>query len=294
MRLRREDGTLIAAVDGALLDGAHDLMAARGLDPVALYLDLETKADLPTGPHMAVLRDGAARDRLLGIPRIAEAAVFWSVPGHDTVTDAAAYAHLRSLTMVRTPLQADANRGRADRAETETLFFRYGDPNVMARVFPCLTGAQRTRLMGPAKALVFLAQFGGGVRHFLNESIAEVPDRRMLRLSQAQYDRIIDGYRETLLARAIETFSPALDPSEKWPEQRITDAFERAEAYGVREQEGIFEFIAADLAHGHRFEKSARFALVRDILAQTDTPGDLKIAMMRTEIAQTVRGRSPW
>lgn len=293
-RLHCHDGPLCAAIDGAIFTEASDRLAESNLVSQALYSNSQTRADVPTGPHLVILQSKAEVARLLALDGIERAAVFWGLQKHPPITQAQTFAHLRSLTMVQTPLHADGNRGKADTAETETLLFRFADPNVMARAFPCLTPAQRLRVFGAANALIFFAPYAGGVRHYFAEAVGDPADRRILRLTQAQYDKIIDGYRETLVARALHRFAPQLKAHNTNPKARILAAFERAESYGLSEQATIFEFISCDIALGAQFEKQPRFAAVQEVLQQADLDGELKVLLMNTELDYVFAGKQPW
>ncbi len=129
-----------AVIDGSQVTDIAALLRQADLSARALFLEQADPAIVAAGPFLAPV-DGTRLDRLLQIPGIEAACVFWG----GAVAEPVLFRHLRSLNLARIPA--------AEGAAPEMVLFRHYDPAVIAVILPVLRPAQRARMFGPMQSM---------------------------------------------------------------------------------------------------------------------------------------------
>jgi hypothetical protein len=260
---------VFAVLDGAQFDDLPRQLLLGGFVSRPLYLDRgdNNPGQVITAPHMVWLDErlekatGRAPDAvipaLLDLVGDRPAAVFWQCPeGAEAL-----YRHLRGINMVMIPAEVLPEGDPATEADDAPALFRHADANVMAQIEPCLTAPGMARILGPAEAILFLADPiwspRGCVGQIRRNTDLRDPAPGMWRVS-IETLRGLERFREECLRRkAVRDFTEpdsARGGFAAAPETQIVAAFDRARSYGLGEMSHIWDFIALDVQNGPGFE----------------------------------------
>ncbi|MDF1871469.1 hypothetical protein [Vannielia sp.] len=289
--LRRLPGRIFAVVDGAHFDDLPGRIRDVGLNALPLFAD---EIDLPAlgrGPHLVACANLFAVEQVCDVVAGAPAVVWWDWPDQGARTQDNIYAHLRRLNMVEIPqgraepIVGRRQVGAVDRASgRETVLFRHGDPNVMSMLIPVLEENQRGRLFGAALS-VAMQPPGREVTHTRNPSHNAPPEFGRLSLSAAQYDELAGVHGRGLRRRAVYELGPDMpEPTPEAREDRVVDAYDRAESYGCMTLAQIWEFIALDRRWGRRFELKTGHERVLDALQMLDATPEERLFRAEQEL----------
>lgn len=308
-----------------LVDPYHGLNAAlnvwggipadeRGLSPVATDTVLalgENAGSHSTGPvpfHASGGRADPAKqlEQTLAISGDLPAAILWI--GGSTLTEAALWRHLRTINMALipkeyvedTPVEVRESLRLGSKCEEELamapVMFRHADGNVLAQVLPALDTAQFSRFFGPAKEAVFLAPDNPSqisdavVRRALLPENAPPAKAGLLSLDRDQCETITGLRMQALRRSAVSEFCAADNRSHSPDKEQVSDAFDRAEAYGLESKEQIWTFIELDRKFGPQFERSAKFNAVREHLEDKQLSAGAKLYLATAELGSPSKG----
>ncbi|MEG0635972.1 MAG: DUF4123 domain-containing protein, partial [Pseudomonas sp.] len=161
-------------------------------------------------------------------------------------------------------------------AETETVLFRFYDPNVAARWLGPLSYPERDRLMGPVQLIRWLP--GNGDAHEVRRRQPDVPAARYahtpwLKLSIEQFERLNQSQLETFDRKLIDhvrQFDPATFQQMDEAQQVAWAAGCRQNAarYGLTSEAEVFGWAGLSAEYGDCFPERPEHSVYRALLSE--------------------------
>ena len=188
---RRMPPTLVAVLDGGHFDDLPATLADADLSARSLFLAEAGRDVQRHGPWFLPITRPERLETVLTLVADRPATVLWSCNQSEMVL----YDHLRRLNLVRLPRWAaigktgpepgvDIDRG------WDTALFRHWDPRVLASVLPVLDEGQFSRILGPARQILFCDLDQGGAKQVVADPAWPIQPRGMLTLRAEQIEAL--------------------------------------------------------------------------------------------------------
>lgn len=283
---------VFAVIDGAQFDDLPTQLQHANLPCEPLFLDGVNTANRASGPHLVALPDMPAKDRVAEVLGDRPAAVFWVWPNAQE----ALFRHLRGLNMVRIPrqLRQAGDLPSAGAINTEAVFFRHADPNVMVALWPLLNEGQIARLLGPALALVVDApDYDSRGTLYRPANLAQMQPG-MLTLSQAQYDalsdRMVTAQRNRLRRFLLRNPPPTGALNNRELEKVLDDSARSGNKIGLRSEQGHARWAYLNQITGG---KVAQMPAVQALMGREGADPDRDVSKLLDVIAASLRAKVP-
>ncbi|TRL41338.1 hypothetical protein [Rhizobium straminoryzae] len=264
-------------------------------------------------PHSSLSDLPVIRSRLDGVLQLmgdTPAAVFWITDA--SIVQEAIYRHLRGLNQALIPREGrpaslspsdyselraasvdahaahDAPELHAETASTqspllyERVVLRHADPNVLVQLFQVFSPDQLTRLMGPARQLLFAPsqEWGGGIKRARRPDGDILPPSGPLRLEAWQVSEMSDFRREHLRRRIMHYLrAVAQDCTQACSDEELAQQVRYSEdvgrAFGIRTERGHAQWaFLMVISKGHVANDPA----VRAFLTKPRTDADTQVS----------------
>lgn len=273
-------GSRFCVIDGSQVPGVAGVLHAADLSARSLFLEHRDPSVVAAGPFLAEL-DERRLDRLLRIPGIERACVFWG----GEITEPQLFRHLRSINLAQVP-RAVADPSDPFASPVESVLFRHYDPSVLAVVLPVMEPAQRARLFGPMHRLALFTPATGPL-----EAVARpdwpAPARGWLTMTPAQMDAITAAMAQRshrAIARYLRDALPehTAGADDQTLLATIADCARAARGWGIRTEAGMGRFAWLMLATRGRF---AEMASAHAYVVQGDALPDRKLRRLMDAMA---------
>lgn len=288
--LKSLPGPVFAVIDGAQFADVPASLAEAGLSSEPLFLEGVHPSARTNGPHLAALLYASDIDLLFSVLQNRSACVFWSWPDGQ----AALFRHLRGLNAVQIPRDMPTLDARTQMHDVETVFFRHYDPNVLVALWPLLTPAQTSRLLGSAEALVLDApDFGNSGKLHRPAALPPQPVG-MLRLNATQYEALSDrlAQRDQLrMRRYLERNPPPTGAlSKRKMDQIINESAQSGRKMGLRTEQGHARWAyLMQITDG----KAARMPAVQALMGRQGADPDRDVSKLLDIVAASLRAKAP-
>ncbi len=273
-----------AVIDGGGFADVRQVLQQADLPARSLFLEQRASVVVTAGPFLVPM-DGRRLKRLLAIPGIEAACVFWASPASEPEV----FRHLRSINLACIPRPADAPPDPFAPA-VESVLFRHWDPSVLSIVLPILEAAQRARLFGPMQRLVLFVPGQDDAPDEARQAVARPdwppPPRGFLHFSPAQIDAIqsaMAARSHGRIARYLRDTAPDHTSGLDDAALRAVVTASEAEArhWGLRTEAGFGRFAWLMLVTRGGF---ARMEPARAYVTQGDAQPDRKLRMLMAAV----------